>query len=162
SNYEGLPLALLESMSRGCVPIVTDLPSGIPDVIRNGENGFALPVGDVGAFVDRFAALQAKPDLRRTLSRRAFDTIGKGPFGIERVVDRYEEVIDFARQSIESGRYVRPRPHRPKAWTGDFIPPPMLQISPDAYYSLKWQYDQLLANTASVSATSPFVANIRA
>lgn len=40
SAYEGLPLALLEAMSAGCVPVVSEIRSGIPDTVRAGINGF--------------------------------------------------------------------------------------------------------------------------
>ena len=39
SIYEGLPLALLEAMSMGCIPISTPA-GGVVDVIKDGENGF--------------------------------------------------------------------------------------------------------------------------
>ena len=142
SNYEGLPVALLESMGRGCIPVVTKLRSGIADVIREGDNGFTVPVGDIGAFIECFDALQKEPDLRARMSRRAFETIAERPWSIDSVVDRYDAVLNFVRENIENGRYFRPKPFRPNGWTGDFTPPAALQISPDAYYSLKWQSEQ--------------------
>lgn len=39
SKGEGFPLALLESMACGCVPVVTDV-GDISDVVINGENGY--------------------------------------------------------------------------------------------------------------------------
>ena len=39
SDYEGLPLSLLEAMSLGVIPICTPA-GGIADVIRDGDNGF--------------------------------------------------------------------------------------------------------------------------
>ncbi len=39
SDKEGLPLALLEAMSMGVVPVCTPA-GGIKDVLRNGENGY--------------------------------------------------------------------------------------------------------------------------
>jgi glycosyltransferase involved in cell wall biosynthesis len=150
SNYEGLPLALLESMARGCIPIVTDLASGIPDVIRHGENGFILPRGDIASFLECLDGLQKDRGRRQLVSDRAFKTIATGPFGIDTVVDRYDEVIDFVRRNIESGHYVRPKPFRPNGWAGDFMPPAALQISPDAYYSLKWQSDRQAQELAAL------------
>ncbi len=45
SSSEGLPLTLLEAMARGVVPLVTDLPSGISEVIQEHTNGLLFPVG---------------------------------------------------------------------------------------------------------------------
>ncbi len=39
SDYEGLPLSLLEAMSLGVIPICTPA-GGVADVIRDGDNGF--------------------------------------------------------------------------------------------------------------------------
>lgn len=46
SEYEGTSLSMLEAMSFGVVPIVTDV-SGAREFIEHGENGFIVDVGDV-------------------------------------------------------------------------------------------------------------------
>jgi glycosyltransferase involved in cell wall biosynthesis len=50
SDYEGLPLSLLEAMGNGLVPVVSDLKSGIPEVV-DARNGFLVPVNDVAGHV---------------------------------------------------------------------------------------------------------------
>jgi glycosyltransferase involved in cell wall biosynthesis len=57
TRFEGFPLALLEAMGAGVVPVVSDIPSGVPEVVSNGETGERLPIRDVGAFVAAIAAL---------------------------------------------------------------------------------------------------------
>lgn len=47
SEYEGLPLSLLEAMARGVLPIVSDIPSGISEVVEHGQNGFCFPLGNL-------------------------------------------------------------------------------------------------------------------
>jgi colanic acid/amylovoran biosynthesis glycosyltransferase len=42
SDYEGLPVAVLEAMAVGVVPIVRDIPSGIPELIKNNETGLLV------------------------------------------------------------------------------------------------------------------------
>jgi glycosyltransferase involved in cell wall biosynthesis len=42
SDYEGLPVALLEAMAVGVVPIVRAIPSGIPELVRDGETGLLI------------------------------------------------------------------------------------------------------------------------
>jgi len=49
-NGEGMPIAMLEAMATGCIPIVTKL-GAIPSVIRNSENGFITPPGDIDLFI---------------------------------------------------------------------------------------------------------------
>lgn len=142
SAYEGLPLALLESMASGCIPVASDIPSGIPDVIRHGLNGFVVPVGDISGFAAGLAALQGDRTLRQRMSAAAFETISGGAFSIDHVCARYEAIAQACLASAAAGAWARPPVHRPGSWTGDVVPPARLQISPDAYYSLKWQFDR--------------------
>jgi len=45
SEFEGLPIALLEAMSMECAVVCTDA-GGIKEVIRNGQDGFLHPVSE--------------------------------------------------------------------------------------------------------------------
>jgi glycosyltransferase involved in cell wall biosynthesis len=45
SEFEGLPIALLEAMSMGCAAVCTDA-GGIKEVIRNQTDGIIFPVAD--------------------------------------------------------------------------------------------------------------------
>ncbi len=42
SDYEGLPIALLEAMACGLVPVCLSIRSGIPQVVINGKTGFLV------------------------------------------------------------------------------------------------------------------------
>jgi glycosyltransferase involved in cell wall biosynthesis len=46
SDYEGLPLTLLEAMGAGVTPLISDLESGIRDVVTD-STGYRVPIGDV-------------------------------------------------------------------------------------------------------------------
>lgn len=62
SKAEGLPLALVEGMAAGCIPIAYDIAYGPADVIDDGRNGFLVPPGDIDALAQRIVALQRLPE----------------------------------------------------------------------------------------------------
>jgi glycosyltransferase involved in cell wall biosynthesis len=51
-----MPLALLEAMAAGCVPIVSDRGS-IPTVVEDGRNGFLVAPGDITQIVGKLKFL---------------------------------------------------------------------------------------------------------
>jgi glycosyltransferase involved in cell wall biosynthesis len=71
SVAEGLPLALVEAMGAGLVPVVTDLASGVPEIIEGPETGFRVPSGDIAAFARALVELHRTPDLLETMSHAA-------------------------------------------------------------------------------------------
>ena len=57
TRHEGFPVALLEAMAAGLAPVVSDIVSGVPEVVESGVNGVRLPIGDVAAFASAIAHL---------------------------------------------------------------------------------------------------------
>lgn len=57
SDFEGMPNALAEAMAVGLVCVSTDCKTGPRDLIKDGENGFLVPVGDVDAMADKIKAV---------------------------------------------------------------------------------------------------------
>jgi glycosyltransferase involved in cell wall biosynthesis len=68
TRFEGFPVALLEAMSAGLVPVVSDLPSGIPEVVNN-DSGFRVPVGDCQAFATAILQLAKNRDTLERMSK---------------------------------------------------------------------------------------------
>ena len=58
SKYEGLPMALLEAMAAGCVPVVSDVGS-ISTVVEDGVNGYLVEPGNAEQVVNRLKDLLA-------------------------------------------------------------------------------------------------------
>jgi glycosyltransferase involved in cell wall biosynthesis len=104
SAFEGLSVSLLEAMSRGVVPVVSDIRSGVPELIRNGVNGFIAPVGDVARFADHLEYLYREPAERSRMSVEAHRTVEDGGYGVDDMIDRYVDLFrtvsnqPFARQ----------------------------------------------------------------
>lgn len=91
SEAEGLPLALLESMSAGLVPVVSDLPSGIRELVVPCETGFLCLIGDVDAFADAIAGLDADRERLERLSGAARRIVSE-EYDVLRQASRYEEL----------------------------------------------------------------------
>jgi colanic acid/amylovoran biosynthesis glycosyltransferase len=74
SDYEGLPIALMEGMACGLVPIVTQMRSGIAELIQDGYNGMVVP--DRGpSFLSVVKELYRDKALRCRLAENARKTI---------------------------------------------------------------------------------------
>lgn len=52
SRREGFPMALLEAMRVGCIPIVSDYNIANKEIIEDGKNGYILSHKDVTSFVE--------------------------------------------------------------------------------------------------------------
>ena len=72
SRCEGLPRVLMEAMAAG-VPIIGSNVSGIPYIIRDGENGFVVPVGDAVQLEARLRQLLSDSDLCRRMGERGYE-----------------------------------------------------------------------------------------
>jgi glycosyltransferase involved in cell wall biosynthesis len=68
---EGFPVALLEAMAGGLVPVVSDIRSGVPEAVQSDAIGLRPPVGDVAAFANAIAALAGDRDRLETMSANA-------------------------------------------------------------------------------------------
>lgn len=67
SYEEGLPMALLEAMAAGLVPLSTPV-GGIGEVVSDGVNGILVTPGDVPALADAIAAVATDDALRERLA----------------------------------------------------------------------------------------------
>jgi glycosyltransferase involved in cell wall biosynthesis len=66
---EGMPLVVLEAMASGCPVIVTDHGPG--DIVRDGIDGFVIPIRSSDAIRSRLELLYQDRELRRTMGRAA-------------------------------------------------------------------------------------------
>jgi glycosyltransferase involved in cell wall biosynthesis len=78
-------LVVNEAMAAGLPVVVSDAAGCSPDLVREGENGFTYPCGNVGALVDRLASIAAVgPEKRNEFGNRSRDIVKQ--FGIEAAV----------------------------------------------------------------------------
>jgi len=69
SLAEGLGVSILEGMAMG-LPVVASAVGGIPDAVRDGENGFLAPVRDPDAIAERVLCLLKDPRLAIEMGKR--------------------------------------------------------------------------------------------
>jgi glycosyltransferase involved in cell wall biosynthesis len=78
SRNEGTPVSAIEALAAGR-PVVATRVGGVPDVVRDSEDGFLVDAGATDDLGDRLDQLARDPELRARMGER----------GRERVLPRY-------------------------------------------------------------------------
>lgn len=89
SDFEGLPMVILEAMSLG-KPIVASNVGGISEVVRNGENGFVVE-NDVEDFVQKCRMI-LEDDYLKAIMGDTSRTIYEREFTVDKMVEGYFSV----------------------------------------------------------------------
>jgi glycosyltransferase involved in cell wall biosynthesis len=121
SNYEGLPLSLLEAMGHGLVPVVSDLESGLRDVV-NKNVGVLVPIDDVAGYARAIIHLHEHREELAGKSSAARARVQQ-EFSVEAMTDRWLATFPAAKPAVEPW---------PKSWRTEAI----LASGNPLYYSL--------------------------
>ncbi|MCE5229580.1 glycosyltransferase [bacterium] len=70
SDHEGLPVAIVEAIQAG-LPVIAARVGGVPDVVRDGENGFVLEPDDDAGYGEKMEILMVNETLREHMAERA-------------------------------------------------------------------------------------------
>jgi glycosyltransferase involved in cell wall biosynthesis len=94
SQFEGLPLSVIEALAMG-LPVVATSVGGVQDVVTNGREAELVPVGNPGRLADTLLALARDGDRRRemraaALSRAERFDIGQRTATLEAI---YREIV---------------------------------------------------------------------
>ena len=90
SFYEGISIALLESMAAG-LPVVVTRVGGNPEVVVDGETGFIVESGDAQGLAHALVEL-AEGETRRERMGRSARARVEAEFDLKKTVRRYEEI----------------------------------------------------------------------
>lgn len=74
SDFEGLPVALMEAMEKGVVPVVRGIKSGIPELIEDGFTGYLVDE-DIKNAVDAILKLVGDEQLWKRMSEASISKI---------------------------------------------------------------------------------------
>jgi len=90
SLRDGMPNSLLEGMACERAAVASNV-GGMPDVLRDGENGVLVPSGDVDALASALLELLSDPTRRAQLGRSARATV-ESEFTPAREIERNMEI----------------------------------------------------------------------
>lgn len=101
TNYEGLPISILEALRAGR-PVLASAVSGIPDAIRDGHNGILVQRGDVSSVANGLRRVFADAAWRKLAGERA-RALYEQEFTLDHMVDRVRAVYDRATKCRDAG-----------------------------------------------------------
>jgi glycosyltransferase involved in cell wall biosynthesis len=93
SHWENLPYAVVEALAVG-TPVVATAVGGVPEVVRDGENGLLVPPRDPRALSRALGRLVADASLRSRLAAAAAPSVAA--LAEERLLERIEELLRTA------------------------------------------------------------------
>jgi D-inositol-3-phosphate glycosyltransferase len=97
SHYESFGLVALEAMACG-TPVVASETGGLVFLVRDGETGFHVPVGDAAALAEKIGRLIREDDLRARLGRQALTYAQRfaWPIIADQIVELYRSLTPVA------------------------------------------------------------------
>ena len=94
SDYEGLPLSLLEGLACGCIPVVTEIESGVSEILNHEENALFSPLRSPDLMADNMQRLYQDATLRQRLAACSRETLLTNQLTTHQMADRYEAVLE--------------------------------------------------------------------
>ena len=90
STWENFPHTVVESLAVG-TPVIATAVGGVPEVVKDGENGLLVPPGDAGGLAAAIQRFYGEPGLRERLAAAAAPSVAG--YGREETLARIEAVL---------------------------------------------------------------------
>ena len=93
---EGWGAVLNEAMNSGCCVVASDAIGSVPYLLKNGENGFVYPAGNVQALADQVKMLLEDAETIHRMGKNAYDTMREqwnADIAAERLVKLAETIL---------------------------------------------------------------------
>jgi glycosyltransferase involved in cell wall biosynthesis len=98
SGNEGTPVTVIEALAAER-PVVATRVGGVPDVVRDGEDGFLVEAGATDDLADRLGRLARDPALRARMGKKGRERV-LPRYAVERLVD---DVDELSRSLLSAG-----------------------------------------------------------
>lgn len=99
SDYEGMSNAMIEALCVG-TPVISTKVSGTDELIRDGENGLLVDIGDTEGLTQAFEKLLSNQELRAQIGKEGQKLATK--FKTDTIVDQWENLVH--RLKVKVGR----------------------------------------------------------
>ncbi|MBU1006735.1 MAG: glycosyltransferase family 4 protein [Candidatus Omnitrophica bacterium] len=90
SKWEGMPIAIIEALSKGC-PVVATNAGGTPELLKDSITGYLTRPGAPQEITDRVLEMLSNPERLLKMKQEAALSIGPS-FGIDRMVSEVESL----------------------------------------------------------------------
>ncbi|PWT72740.1 MAG: hypothetical protein C5B59_14975 [Bacteroidetes bacterium] len=104
THFEGFPVSLLETMSVGVVPVVSDLPGGIREIVSE-STGIRCKMGDPISFANAIETLHHDRVLMQTLSHNCLQLV-RTNFNAECQSPKYQAFFASCMQENSAPRHM--------------------------------------------------------
>jgi glycosyltransferase involved in cell wall biosynthesis len=94
SRFEGLPISLIEAMSKG-LALLGSRVGGVPELVEDGVNGWLFDAADDEQLARRIDALQGDPSLRQRMGQASLNRF-KADFELDAMVSKTLEQYRLA------------------------------------------------------------------
>jgi glycosyltransferase involved in cell wall biosynthesis len=90
SHCEAMPMAILEGMAVG-LPVIATNVGAIPQIVRDGVEGFLVPPGDIEALAGKMAQMASDASLRRQMGEAARERVA-AKYSLEAMAQPMEHI----------------------------------------------------------------------
>lgn len=100
STYESFPFVLVEALASR-KPVVGTSVGGIPEIIRDNENGYLIPPKNPEILAEKIELLLDNEDLRKSFAECGYKMV-REKFALEQTLDNTEKILN--QQLMKRGR----------------------------------------------------------
>ena len=102
SNYEGLPISIIEAM-RAEMPIIASDVGGVNELVQDGVNGFLIPRGNISELVEKLKYILEHKELIKFMgeaSRKIYEEEYTADRMNQKILSVYNEVIAVHKKKV--------------------------------------------------------------